>query len=93
MSVSFTIEQALITLFLVVLTVAATSAVAKAVGWLAEAYIKDMVRYRDELRERMDRYRDELIAMIKSSAERSEELHRENRDAIQKLNKKIDRTL
>lgn len=93
MSVSFTIEQALITLFLVVLTVAATSAVAKAVGWLAEAYIKDMVRYRDELRERMDRYRDELIAMIKSSAERSEERHRENRDALQKLNKKIDRTL
>lgn len=93
MSVSFTIEQALITLFLVVLTVAATSAVAKAVGWLAEAYIKDMVRYRDELREQMDRYRDELIAMIKSSAERSEERHRENRDALQKLNKKIDRTL
>lgn len=89
-NVSITIEDAVIALVLVVVTVAATSAVAKAVGWIADAYIKDMDRDRDELYKRMDRDRDELIAMIKPSAERSEERHRETRDALQKLDKKID---
>lgn len=81
-NVSITIEHAVVAIVLLVVTVAATSAVAKAVGWIAEAYIKDVVRYRDE-----------LIAMIKLSAERCEERHRETQDALQKLDKKIDLTL
>ena len=95
-NVTITIEDPVraIVIFLVsgVVTYLAISAVAKAVGWIADGYIKDFERERDKLYERMVRYRDELIALLKESGKRNGENFQAINAQIEKLDRKIDLT-